>query len=159
MSLAPDALECRIAIDFGTSRTNLAYVALSGRVEFLRFGGAHERVYVPSLFCLPPDTDEIMVGEAAEDMLEQDGIEVTDALKRQLRERRIRANGRSATPAELVRHMLRELRDLAGEEIAGLGGVPSGVVLTVPAMYGPQEADLMRDQGRRMRSGGLNLAC
>ena len=39
-----------IAIDFGTSRTKLAYLK-DGKPELMRFG--HDRVYAPSLFYLP----------------------------------------------------------------------------------------------------------
>ena len=133
-----------IAIDFGTSRTKLAYLK-DGKPELMRFG--HDRVYAPSLFYLPAGDGPIRWGNDAEEMLARDPAGVVVTLKRQLGERSVRgAGGRKETPGRLLTLMLSDLRRWAGERLPAFGGQPpSRVCLTLPSLYRPVEERALRD--------------
>lgn len=137
----------RIAIDFGTERTKVAYLPGPGRSpELLRF--VHEdseRSFVPSLFYLPKESDQILFGFDAEAMLEEDPIGVIDDLKRRLHEGRRRANGREATPQAMLVQLFAFLRQHAGLNIPAFDGTPPDeVVLTVPPGFGPAQRDVVK---------------
>lgn len=137
----------RIAIDFGTERTKVAYLPGPRRApELLRF--VHEdseRSFVPSLFYLPKESDQILFGFDAEAMLEEDPIGVIDDLKRRLHEGRRRANGREASPRAMLGQLFGFLREHAGQNIAAFDGIPPDtVVLTVPPGFGPAQRDVVR---------------
>jgi len=133
-----------VAIDFGTTRTKLAYRPEKGRPELMRF--EHDRPYAPSLFYLARDTETILWGEAAEEMLSDDPAGVVDVLKRKLREAQIRVGRRREAPQRLLTYMLSELRRKAGEQVAALEGrAPARAVLTLPALYGPVEEKILRE--------------
>lgn len=133
-----------VAIDFGTTRTKLAYRPESGRPELMRF--EHDRPYAPSLFYLSRDSETILWGEAAEEMLSDDPAGVVDVLKRKLREAQIRVGRRREAPQRLLTYMLSELRRRAGEQVAALEGrAPGRATLTLPALYGPVEEKILSE--------------
>lgn len=136
-----------VAIDFGTSRTKLAY--LNGdRPELMRF--SHDRAFAPSLFYLRRGSDTVAWGDEAEDMLADDAGGVVDVLKRRLRQNKIRANSRAEPPERLLTFMFSELREQAARELPSLSGVaPDTIRLTVPALFGPAEEELLRRAARR----------
>ncbi len=83
-----------VAIDFGTSRTKLAYWdPLINKPALMRLGH-HEEPYIPSLFYLPSDSADVLWGENAEEMLEEDPAGIVDVLKRRLRDTHVYANRR-----------------------------------------------------------------
>ncbi len=139
-------MSATIAIDFGTSRTKLAYLDdTTGRPELMRLG-QRDDPFIPSLFYLERDSERVLLGDDAEAMLEQDPAGVVDVLKRTLHEANVRANRRKVTPLDLMTRLLSELRTRAGREVAAFGGQCATTVhLTVPAIYGPSQARLLRD--------------
>jgi molecular chaperone DnaK (HSP70) len=146
-----------VAIDFGTTRTKLAYRPESGRPELMRF--EDDRPYVPSLFYLARDAETILWGGAAEEMLTDDPAGVVEVLKRKLREPQVRANRRREAPQRLLAHMLADLRRQAGERVAVLEGrAPVRATLTLPALYGPVEEKILREAASRRRHLGLGIS-
>ena len=112
-----------VAIDFGTTRTKLAYLPESGRPELMRFEG--DRPYAPSLFYLPAGQGCALWGAAAEEMLLDDPTGVVEVLKRKLHEAFVRAGRRGErkeTPRRLLGRLLADLRRQAGEQVPALGG-------------------------------------
>jgi len=133
-----------VAIDFGTSRTKLAYVNARGEAQVMRF--EEERAWAPSLFYLPPENEDVLWGYDAAAMLEDDPDGIIDTLKRKLQVGRIRVKGRSVEPKNLLAGMFAALREQAGRTILDLGGAaPTAVNLTVPVLYGPPIEKVMRD--------------
>lgn len=129
----------RIAIDFGTTRTKVAFQPSQGRqAELLRFGDDRYMPYIPSLFYLPEDGGPILFGDAAESMLDRHPGGVLDTPKRRRRSELVRAgNGRSASFADLLRALFAQLRHSAGENIPAFANQPpTEVVLTVPVGFG-----------------------
>ena len=126
-----------IAIDFGTSRTKLAYLdEATGRPELMRLG-QRDDPFIPSLFYLPRDSDKVVLGDDAEEMLAEDPAGMVEVLKRKLHETHVRANRRKETPQKLLARLFADLRTRAGRELPSFGGAPADVLqLTVPAVYG-----------------------
>jgi formylglycine-generating enzyme required for sulfatase activity len=136
-----------IAIDFGTTRTKLAYVGTKGETELMRF--QREDPFLPSLCYLPKGSDAIFWGHDAEEMKMHDPAGVIPVLKRKLHERAVRANHRAHTPLELLTALFRNLRERSARELPALAGtLPKSLYLTVPALYGPSEEKLMRQAAK-----------
>jgi hypothetical protein len=138
----PDA----IAIDFGTTRTKAAYWDERTHNPRLVHLGYRDEPFVPSLFYLPRDSDEILWGYDAEEMLQEDPAGIVEVLKRHLQDRYVFANRRKVSPKELLTLMFRHLRAQVGEEVLALQGTPlTKVFLTLPALYGPAVEKLLRE--------------
>lgn len=135
-----------LAIDFGTSRTKLAYLdPMTGQAELVRLG-QRDDPFIPSLFYLERDSERILLGDEAEAMLELDPAGAIAVLKRKLHEPHVRANRRRVTPLELLTRLLAELRTRASREATALGGrLATRVHLTVPAIYGPSQERVLRE--------------
>ncbi len=135
-----------VAIDFGTSRTKLAYYnPITARAELMQLG-YHGQSFIPSLFYLGRDDGQILWGNDAEEMLAEDPAGVIEVLKRRLRDSFIRANRRKVTPGELLTLLLGSLRERARKEIAVFDGVPPDkVFLTMPALFGPPDEKILRE--------------
>lgn len=138
-------MSAAIAIDFGTSRTKLAYLDdTTGRPELMRLG-QRDDPFIPSLFYLERDSERIFLGDDAEAMLEQDPAGIVEVLKRKLHEAYVRANRRRIAPQDLLGLLLAELRTRSGLEVARFRGQPAAAVhLTVPAIYGPAQERILR---------------
>lgn len=138
-----------IAIDFGTMRTKLAYHdAQRNRVELMRLG-LDERPFIPSLFFLGEDGRRLF-GDAAAELLDSDcsGF-LNNPLKRELRLQLVRAGNRArATPTELLSILFGGLRTRTKEIACFHGALPTGIVLTVPAQYGPPDKDILTAAAR-----------
>lgn len=134
-----------LAIDFGTTRTKVAYcVPGMAQPELVRFGPLH-RPFLPSLVYVHPNGGPLLFGDDAEAMLADDPAGVIDVPKRRLRHRVIRANGRSFTPDEIMRALFGFLHGYVVGEVAALAGqVPEALTLTVPALFGPAEEEMLR---------------
>ena len=139
-----------IAIDFGTSRTKLAYLdEAMGRPELMRLG-QRDDPFIPSLFYLPRDSEEVFLGDDAEAMLDPDPAGMVDVLKRKLHETHVRANRRRETPQTLLTRLFADLRARAARELPSFGGAPADVLqLTVPAMYGRAQERVLREATRQ----------
>ena len=132
-----------VAIDFGTSRTKLAYLDRDGRPRLMHFKG--HQPFAPSLFYLAAQGDGVVWGAEAERMVARDPAGVVDVLKRRLRERNVYANRRRETPLSLLTRMLTDLRERTKEIAAFEGRAAETVTMTMPAMYGPVEEALLHE--------------
>jgi molecular chaperone DnaK (HSP70) len=134
-----------ISIDFGTTRTKLAHFSLlTKKPELMRF--QKDDPFIPSLFYLFRDNDQILFGHDAEEMLEEDPAGIIAVLKRHLKDTYVRANRKRKSPGEMLLFLFTKLRELAGKEIPAFeGNPPRKVILTIPVLYGPPEERLLRD--------------
>ncbi len=137
-----------IAIDFGTSRTKVAYWdAAAGRAELLRQPSGE--FFLPSLVWLPANGDPPVWGAAAEEMLEDEPAGVIDVLKRHLRKPTVWAARRKESPGALLAALFSELRHQVSAEVPSFNGaLPERVVLTRPALFGPYEEKALIDAAR-----------
>ncbi len=135
-----------IAIDFGTSRTKLAYLdKTTGRPELMRLG-QRDDPFIPSLFYLERNSERVFLGDDAEAMLTQDPAGVVDVLKRKLDDTHVRANRRRITPLELLTRLFAELRTRVSREVTVFNGqLATSASLTMPAIYGPSQERLLRE--------------
>lgn len=138
-----------IAIDFGTMRTKVAYLdPKRNTLELMRLG-QDERPFVPSLFFLGEDGRRLF-GDDAADFLDSDPLGfLPRPLKRELREQWVRAGNRvKATPTELLSILFAGLRKRTSEIACFRDAPPKGLVLTVPAQYGPPDRDILTASAR-----------
>jgi molecular chaperone DnaK (HSP70) len=143
-----------IAIDFGTSRTKLAYWDPRSKAVRLMRLGEREETFVPSLFYLMRDGERVLWGEEAAEMLAEDPPGIVAMLKRHLRNRYIYANRRKLRPVELLACLFEGLRGRAGREIVAFEGAPPRkVLLTLPALFGPADEQILK--GAVISSGKL----
>jgi actin-like ATPase involved in cell morphogenesis len=135
-----------IAIDFGTTRTKVAYWDERTSAPRLANLGYGDKPEVPSLFHLSRDSDQISWGYDAEELLEEDPAGIVEVLKRRLQDRYVYANRRKVSPQELLTLMFRHLREQVGQEVLALNGTPPAkAYLTLPALYGPAVEKLLRE--------------
>lgn len=135
-----------ISIDFGTSRTKMAYFDSStNRPELFRIG-EDEKPYIPSFFYLS-ENGSIHCGDEALSLGKDDPAGLLDQpLKRSLRENIIIAgNCQKSTPKILLQRLLSELhsRLLLHHEFSRIG--PKKVVFTIPSQYGRTDEQLIRE--------------
>ncbi len=140
-----------LAIDFGTSRTKVAYFDADKRKAVLASLGSGDQVAFPTLFYVGADGN-VFVGTDALDYLDSDPGGVVRRVKSKLRDRALRVNGQSVRPASLVARLLATIRARVAEEVPAFGGkAPTSVVLTLPAAgagSGPVVEKLMRDAAK-----------
>lgn len=135
-----------IAIDFGTTRSKVAYWDERAGGSRLAHLGYRDEPFVPSLFYLPRDSEQILWGYDAEEMLQEDPAGIVEVLKRHLQDCHVYANRRKVSPKALLTLMLGRLRAQVGQEVLALQGtVPSEAFLTLPALYGPAVERLLRE--------------
>jgi molecular chaperone DnaK (HSP70) len=141
----PDA----IAIDFGTSRTKLAYRHPGTEKPELMRLGHEDRPFIPSLFYLFRDSERLLWGDDAQQMLEDDPVGVVEALKRHLQDRFVFANRQKRKPVELLTALLHDLRERAAQEVPALEHrAPDKVLLTKPVLYGPPSEKVLREAAK-----------
>ncbi len=136
-----------LAIDFGTSRTKVAYYnTQKGKAELIAMG-AGDRIPFPSLFYVS-SSGEILVGNEAHDQLDSEPSGVLRCVKGELRKTAIRANGHTLRPVALLSQLLATIRNRVSTEVPELRGQPlTSVVLTLPAAdtgAGPVVEKVMR---------------
>ncbi len=136
-----------LAIDFGTTRTKVAYYDPSkGRVSLANLGSG-DNVAFPSLFYIGGD-GQVFCGSDALDFLDSDPGGTVRRVKSRLRDRAIRVNGQTIRPVDLVTRLFATLRARAADEIPAFAGKPpTSVVLTLPAAgagSGPVVEKIMR---------------
>lgn len=130
-----------LGIDFGTTQSSMAWFNPStGQAEVIRNAEAKEKT--PSVVYF--GDDEILVGNAAEDMLEieQERNRVITSVKRDLARRiSYQVGNRTVSPVQVVAEILRKLRIDAEE---GHFHKPvEKVILTHPANFDQSEKDLL----------------
>ena len=81
-----------IAIDFGTSRTKVAYLH-NAKVTLAAIGEQGNK-FIPSIFHIDSE-GEVLFGDDAKYEIADDPKGIVDTLKRKLRDRRIRKNRQS----------------------------------------------------------------
>ena len=130
-----------IAIDFGTERTKVAYLDVNGPA--LMQVGRDGAMHIPTIFYVSPEGDRYF-GDDASDWLADDPAGIITTLKRKIHEPKIRVNKQRIQPAELIANLFERLRDRAEREIPSFAGRRlDRVVLTMPALYGPSDRELM----------------
>lgn len=134
-----------IAIDFGTSRTKLAYWnPILMKPQLMRF--YKNNLFIPSLFYLPRDSNQVLLGHNADEMWLEDHAGIVDSIKNRMRESVVRVNRRKISPGELLSFLFRHLRERAESEVPFFyNDPPHRVFLTIPALHGPSEEQIMRD--------------
>ena len=120
--------ENMIAIDFGTSRTKVAYFnpPEMQRPDLMQLG---KELSIPSHFNIDEESGKVWIGDAARERLEDNPIGHITMLKSQLRS--VRLGKHSMKPEELLTRLFTEIREIAGRAIACFNGVsPTAVQLT-----------------------------
>ena len=136
-----------LAIDFGTSRTKVAYLH-NGKPELMRFEG---EVFMPSTFYVDEDGD-IRFGKSAERMRERDpdgfSEEPLKVLLKKRKNKVIRLKGkRSKYPPQVFLEKLFQLiKEIAEDGLSHIfdGKAIEHVVLTHPASYIESEKTILR---------------
>ena len=138
-----------VAIDFGTSRTKLAYVDAKNRtteiVELMR----HERdqEHIPSYFAVL-QSGKIIVGHAAQEMFESKNKDERDRassnIKGNLSELRIRFGPHQLRkPEKLLTELFKILKVKAGK-LDAFENEPESVYLTHPTTFLSSERDTLK---------------
>jgi len=138
-----------IAIDFGTMRTKLSYIDTQrNTVELMRLG-QDSRPFVPSVFFLGEDGSRLFGDDAAMYLDSHPLAFLPRPLKRELREQCVRAGNRiKATPTELLSVLFAGLRNRTKEIPCFRELPPTGLVLTIPAQYGPPDREILAKSAR-----------
>lgn len=140
-----------ISIDFGTTRTKMAYFDPNkGSVELARLGHK-DHPFIPSLFFLRADGQHLYGDEAAEYLDSEPLGFLHDPLKRKLREATVRAGNRViATPTGLLTLMFSGLRAKTSEiSCFRQNPPPTAIRLTVPVQYGPPDRRILTEAAQR----------
>lgn len=136
-----------LAIDFGTTRTKVAYHDEQRATPRLIELGREQRAIIPSVFFLPKDGEgEILVGDDAQDMVESDPEGVVVGLKMEIdRYGKIRRGlGRTTIERDrLAAYMFGYIRRRCMEEVFH-GQQISSCSLTVPSGFGEPQRELLR---------------
>jgi molecular chaperone DnaK (HSP70) len=136
----------RIAIDFGSANTKVAYFDTeSGRARLLELG-TRVRNVIPSLFYLPQDGDEPRVGNDAEELLESDPEGIVSGLKKDIHKMgKVRRGPNRPSPEriQLASQLFRHIRETCEKEMFH-GQTINECVLTVPATFEESKQDSIR---------------
>ena len=140
--LEATAMNNKIAIDFGTSRTKVAYLDPDTQQPELMPLGRDPSV--PSLFNIDPDSEKVWIGDDAFDRLEDNPHCTITRLKRGL-SRSFRFGRRRVVPKALLTTLFSEIRERAGREIPGFDNVPpTAVQLTFTYLNSMIEINLLK---------------
>ena len=129
-----------VAIDFGTTRTKVAYWDEERRCSRLISLGREIRDVLPSVFYLPPEGEgEVLVGDDACEMVEDDPVGVVVGLKRELHKlRELRCGpGRRIDRVKLASHLFEFIRTRCEAEVFH-GRSLKSCTLTVPVAFEEQ---------------------
>ena len=134
-----------VAIDFGTSRTKLAYFdPVSGRPQIHRLGREDA---IPSIFYVEVADGNInyLVGERAANRFYRQPKNGFDKVKLRMSEELGLASLRTKIlQVDMLRILFQELRERAGNEISVFAVAPKGVQLTQTSVYTRSERDILR---------------
>ena len=135
--------ENTIAIDFGTSRTKVAYLDPgTQQPELMPLG---REPSIPSLFNVDPDSEKVWIGDDAFDRLEDNPRCTITTLKRALSQS-FRFGGRRVTPKALLTTLFSEIRERAGREISCFDNVPPTAVQLTFTYVNPEiEKNLLKE--------------
>jgi cell division ATPase FtsA len=135
-----------LAIDFGSSRTKVAYFCPdTGKPKIIELG-QEIRAIIPSVFYIPQQ-GPVLIGDDAAQMADEDPSGIVTDIKRELhRTSKIRCGeGRPAYQRwELVSHLFSEIRRRCGEEVFHTGP-SSDCILTVPVCFSEPQRQKLRE--------------
>ena len=128
----------RLAIDFGTTRTKVAYYDADREEARLVEIGISQREIIPSVFYVPKrDAGEILVGDDAMAQLDVDPAGIVREIKREidkLGKKRCGAGRLAPTRVELAAELLRTVRHRCEDGVFH-GQVIDKCTLTVPVSF------------------------
>ena len=132
-----------IAIDFGTTRTKLAKYDQEKEKSVLIEIGREIRPVLPSIFYIPKEGD-ILVGDDAQDELENDPAGIVRGLKLEIdKDEKIRLNNRKIDRIELLSNLFHYIRQRCESEVF-FGSPVTKCTLTVPVKFLPYERNCIR---------------
>ncbi len=141
----------RIAIDFGTTRTKVAYYNAAREQAQLIELGLTQREIIPSLWHVPREGDgDISVGDNAAVHLDRDPGGIVREIKREIDKigkRRVGAGRLKPTRVELATAMLGMIRHRCQTEVFH-GQTVADCTLTVPVVYTQTQRDRLVDAAR-----------
>lgn len=133
-----------LAIDFGTTRTKVAYLEeATGRPVLVELG-REVRAIIPSVFYLPPaGSGPILVGDDAQDMVEVDPVGVVRGLKKEIHkagQKRVGSNRTAIDRVQLAAELFSYIRKTCEQQIFH-GGNLVRCQLTVPVDFKQPQID------------------
>lgn len=138
-----------IAIDFGTTRTKVAYFDHDIREPRLIELGHEVRAVIPSIFYIPYK-GPILVGDDAQRMIDEDPAGVVVGLKKDIHKLGKYRCGGGRPPVdrrELASNLFRHIREQCENEVFH-GEKISECILTVPVAFEDQKRDCIREAAR-----------
>ncbi|MDR1385804.1 MAG: Hsp70 family protein [Planctomycetaceae bacterium] len=146
----------KLAIDFGTSRTKVAYFdEHNNRPELIEIG-RNVLTMIPTVFYVPKAGEgNILVGDDAEEMLDHDPDGYVIALKKEIHKPgKIRlGSGRSIERVELASHLFQYIKEFVEKHIpAFYKKTIDSCILTVPVCFSEPQRDAIR---RAAEKGGF----
>ena len=134
-----------VAIDFGTSRTKLAYFdPKTEKVELMRHGVEN---YLPSYFAVDKD-GKILLGYDAQKMVESGYPEAVSNIKGQISELSIKSwffQRLEKTPQELLTALFTYLRKEAGKKRSTSETEPQRAYLTHPTTFSEDDKEILKN--------------
>ena len=147
-----------IAIDFGSGRTKVAYLTETGAADLLPLG-SDDRPFIPSYVGIKIASEEIVIGEEIEDLLEQPkNVRWRDNLKRNLENlnipfRRKENQGQRIIEAlELLTELFRQLYERAKAQPFFENGEPSTAFVTYSPHYSEVHQGILREAAQKVFS-------
>ncbi len=142
-----------LAIDFGTSRTKVAYFDSNKQEPRLVEIGHAVRDLIPSIFYIPKDgKNNILVGDEAEKMIERDPGGIVVALKKEIHKsgkKRI-GDGRNADRIELASHLFRHIKDFVEKHVIAFHHQSiDSCILTVPVCFSDPQRNAIRQAAEK----------
>lgn len=134
-----------IAIDFGTTRTKVAYFDADQGKPVLIELGREVRAVLPSIFYIPQGDGPRQVGDDAQEMVDVDPEGIVIGLKREIHKPGAKhcGPGRAAVGrVELASDMFSYIRRRCGEEV--FHAQVTACILTVPVAFEEQKRDCLR---------------
>jgi len=138
----------RLAIDFGTTRTKVAYWDQSSKQAQLVDIGVEVRSAMASAFYIPVEgTRDIVVGDDALDMVHTDPAGVVIGLKKEIHrpgKKRAGPGRRALGRVELASHLFRYIREYCEDKVFHEKSITE-CTLTVPVAFEQQKRQCIRD--------------
>jgi len=135
-----------IAIDFGSSRTKIAYYDSKKEKPELLELGKEIRNIIPSVFHLPEEGGEISVGDDAQDMIDKDPQGIILGLKTEIHKlgkKRCGVGRIKVSRIELASKLFEYIKDQCENEIFHNQKINS-CVLTVPVCFEEQKRECIK---------------
>lgn len=141
-------------IDLGTTYSCIATLDRNGNPEIIKNQADASDTLASAAFF--ESADNVVIGNAAKDMIETDGERVVQYVKREIGKPNARTyefDGKSYTPVEISSLYLKRLKQMVEEQ----GGSVDEVVITCPAYFGLEERNATGRAGELAGFKVLNL--